>query len=187
MRKLLLFLCLTSFCYSSFGKEEKQKRIYNNITISSGLFYSPYQPGSSAFTLGLSYGAEFYLQDKWSLMPGIRGYVGLWPGTDSFEGVPFVDIFCIPRYRLDIKSVDNLMIGIGPYVSFMGYNDVQDDAGFMYPKAFAPLQAGIVCSVAAILSDVWIIGLEAQTGLSQLMVPDRIFFKEIRLNVGIRF
>lgn len=177
MRKLLVTIVIFHFCFIALFAQEK--RVTNHVRISAGAFVeSGDRSQSPGLVASLRYGADFRLNDHFSLMPGLgiraqKAGVADWGKLGAVnDGLSFVDLVVQLRYRWD-----NLIVGLGPSLSFtltnMQYGiemTGRADSPLLGKPVFAPVDVGIVPSVSVPFGTRWELGVEAIVGLRNMLV-----------------
>lgn len=177
MRKLLVAIVIFHFCFIALFAQEN--RMTHHIRISAGAFVESgdrfQSPGLAA---SLRYGADFRLNDHFSLMPGLgiraqKAGLANWGNLGGgYDGLSFGDIVVQLRYRWE-----DLIIGLGPGLSFtltnMQYGiemTGRADSPLLGKPVFAPVDVSIVPSVSTPLGAHWELGVEAVVGLRNMLV-----------------
>lgn len=128
MKKLLLPI-IALFLSSLFAlNAQNQKRVEHVLEVGGGLSWNDDDTDRSGATLSISYGVDFSLNDKFSVMPMV-GYRRTsenmirsgWNGV-SLNDFGFIDFSLSARYRLFDGKVP-IVVGVGPYISIIQDRD----------------------------------------------------------------
>ena len=169
----LFTLCVSPLFAGSAGLQKTHDSLVQlgtGVMIGSGL-----EDGSVSFaflgpSLHLSYGHDFFINDEWSVMPGVGVKSSL---SSPLEGT----IFCQGKYLMPFKQI-SIAFGLGPGISYRVFNDRYGDIedtgdpefGYLYNKQiFNRLSAGIIPSLSIFCTRHLILGLEAEIGLTRLV------------------
>ena len=126
MKKSIVFMALLAL---SMGLAFAQE---SNLMLGGGMFLQSgggrsygCNPGA---VLRVSYGLDFRLDDKWSVMPGVglRSQLSdirhfMWVGGDP-DGMALADVFVVGRYHFEYDS-SRIAVGLGPALSYMVVKD----------------------------------------------------------------
>lgn len=118
MRKFLsLILCLSVFTLAN----AQEKHWEHNFYIDFGRANS-FINGDDPYAFHVGYGLNFYIDKKWSVMPGIAYRTKFDPG-DADEGAgnydcSYFDIPIVAQYHLNLFRYSGLVFEFGPVFSF---------------------------------------------------------------------
>ena len=189
MKRILFATALLLFSFSAIQAQE-YKKVESNLMFNRGIFF---QTGSSTdfgFLLSLlacrvsrlSYGLDFRMSDRWSLMPGVGARLqnrGSFLFIIPLGVIAAADAFCVLRYHIPVGE-DQIIIGLGPDVSFLSksnyyfgsvaYDPLQDK------QEFYRFDYGIQPSVTFRTGKHWQWGLEANFGLRNMRIPYDFYY-----------
>ena len=128
MKQLIVIaLCLILANPASAQEARSWKRMESNLQLGAGLFGETGRQARDVFpglALRLSYGLDFRLDEKWSVMPGAGVFARQgeihhlgWVGGDP-EAMTMADVFCQLRYHFEAQG-DRIVLGLGPELSYM--------------------------------------------------------------------
>lgn len=123
-RTILLAVLLTAIATGA-----QNKRWENNFYLSSGFTNSYYGEDGDVAAWHMGYGLNYYINDRWSAMPGIAlrikyglGYID--DGSPSSE-CQWIDVPLLAQYHLGLKGQSRygFVFEAGPVLSFLASND----------------------------------------------------------------
>lgn len=200
MKRLLFAAAILLISFPAIQAQEI-KKVESNLMINSGTFF---ETGSYAGNLDwfellssadsfrptylllpghvsrLSYGLDIRMSGRWSLMPGAglrvqtASLLGMFAIGGDVDMMAAADAFCVLRYHIPVGE-DQIIIGLGPDVSFLSKNTYYIDADPNDPRNGKPkfyrFDYGIQPSVTFRTGKHWQWGLEANFGLRNMRIP----------------
>lgn len=182
-----------------------QKRFSNSILLGGGVFVESDRNHDPGTTTRLEYGLGIGLDDSWSIMPGLGYMLSLSDinmrqvegnDRDYFE---CIDMFCLARRGINVNKA-KMYIGFGPQISVnIGRPDTYFiDADITDPRnglrRFKQWNLSVIPDVTFLLWNHWLIGLEGNIGLRNMMIqyPEynttgRVHFFHLLLTTGFQF
>lgn len=123
MLKRILFLAVATLL--ALVAEAQTKRWEHNFYVGMGFSSTAYDGDISNTSLRAGYGLNYYLTDKWSLMPGVafRGK-GPWGDTNYKENgyasdVDYLDVPVLAQYHARGQKRHGFVVECGPVFSFL--------------------------------------------------------------------
>ncbi|MBR1538183.1 MAG: hypothetical protein IJ636_01605, partial [Bacteroidales bacterium] len=128
----------------------------------------------------ISYGLDIRTGERWSLMPGAgvrvqtASLLGMFAIGGDIDVMAAADAFCVLRYHIPVGE-DQIIIGLGPDVSFLSRDNYYIDADPMDPRNGLPkfyrFDYGLQPSITFRTGKHWQWGLEANFGLRNMRIP----------------
>lgn len=200
MKRILLIVIALTLGVAASAQE-------SNLMIGAGLFGETGNRARDVFpglALRLSYGLDFQLSEKWSVMPGAGvfarqgeiNHLG-WVGGDP-EGMTMVDAFCQLRYHFESQG-DRIVLGLGPQFSYMispdrYYIDADPNDPLGGKEKFEKWDIGLQPSLIFQTGKRFQWGFEANVGLRNMLhqypeynVTGRVHLHNLMFICGWRF
>ncbi len=195
-RTILLAVLLTAIATSA-----QNKRWENNFYLSTGFTNSYYGEDGDVAAWHMGYGLNYYINDRWSVMPGIAwrvkyglGYID--DGSPSSE-CQWIDVPLLAQYHLGLKGQSRygFVFEAGPVLSFLASNDYYyNDANPTDPVNGAPeykhFDLGLEPAVYFELKH-WRWGLKYHVGLLDTKrlpgATDSYHYQDVTLVVNFHF
>ncbi|MCR5759302.1 MAG: hypothetical protein K6G39_02995 [Bacteroidales bacterium] len=125
MKKTIVLTALLALSMSLAHAQESNVMLGGGLFLESGSWSYGSNPGA---VLRVSYGLDFRLDDKWSVMPGagLRAQLSdirhfMWVGGDP-DGMALADAFIVCRYHFETDGT-RMVVGLGPALSYMVLKD----------------------------------------------------------------
>ena len=200
MKRILLIVIALALGAAASAQE-------SNLMIGAGLFGETGNRARDVFpglSLRLSYGLDFRLDEKWSVMPGAGvfarqgeiNHLG-WVGGDP-ESMTMADAFCQLRYHFEAQG-DRIVLGFGPQFSYMispdhYYIDADPNDPLGGKERFEKWDIGLQPSLIFQTGKRFQWGFEANVGLRNMLhqypeydVTGRVHLHNLMFICGWRF
>ena len=183
MKRLLLPLLLLAALSINMQAQTKVDHI---IKVNAGvnLFAGTEDyDGDGGFAVGVSYAADVWVNDKWSVMPeiGLRTQADL----DISSGINMV---CAARYHFQPSGGPIIVVGLGPELMFLTnrgsyYYDANPNYGLNHKTKFKSCSIALHPSIVLESGKHWLWGLDISLGLNDM----RKKYPEYNINGTTRF
>lgn len=201
MKRILIALAAFLLVLSGASAQNgaSSKRVESNLMFNSGTFYevgscnsninwnsfshngfSPIHLLLPGHVFRISYGLDFRMNDRWSLMPGVglraqtASLIGMFAIGGDVDVMAAADVFCALRYHLQAGNC-RIIFGLGPDVSYLTKSTYYIDADPSDPRnreqKFYRFDYGLQPSVTFRMGKHWQWGLEANFGLRNMRIP----------------
>jgi hypothetical protein len=150
--------------------------------------------GDGGFAVGASYGADVWVNDKWSVMPeiGIRAQAD----TEFSSGF---NVICAARYHFQTSGGTKMIVGLGPELMFFThsgeyYYDANPDYGLNHKTKYKSCDITLHPSLFLESGKHWLWGLEGSYGFHDMRkkypeynINGSTHFAFLMLTCGFRF
>ena len=150
--------------------------------------------GDGGLAVGLSYGADVWVNDKWSVMPeiGLRAQADL-DFSSSFN------MICAARYHFQSSGGTKMIVGLGPELMILTnhgsyYYDADPDYGLNRKTKYKSCDIALHPSIVIESGKHWLWGLEGSYGFNDMRkkypeynITGTTHFAYLMLTCGYRF
>lgn len=186
-RLYILFLAVFVLIMPNVNAQDKaevgKKQVDHIVKVGAGglLFVGNHPDGEGEVLAGVSYGADVWLDDKWSVMPGI----GFWADSEVITGF---NLGCGARYHFKASGGPGIIVGLGPELMILSDRgkytyDADPKYGLNGKTKYRSCDIALHPSIVIESGKHWLWGLEGSIGINNM----RLKYPEYNINGPTRF